>query len=79
MTLEFVKNGLICKKTWIPKKCNLWNYSNWKQASLTGRVTISGKPHLGFDLELLGPNLGYNFIWRFQSHQAAILCNIKKN
>ena len=83
MTLEFVKIDGFAKKLELPKNITseiaVSDETAVKQESLTGRVTASGKPHLGPDLKVLGPNFGPNFIWRFQLHQAAILCNIKKN
>ena len=79
MTLEFVKVDGFAKKLELPKNVTseivVSDEIAVKQESLTGRVTASGNPHLGPDLKVLGPN----FIWRFQLHQAAILCNIKKN
>ena len=83
MTLEFVKIDGFAKKLVLPKNVTseivVSDEIAVKQENLIGRVTASGKPHLGPDLKVLGPNLGPNSIWRFQLHQAAILCNIKKN
>ena len=82
MTLEFVKIDGFAKKLELPKNVTseivVSDEIAVKQESLTGRVTASGNPHLGPDLKVLGPNLGPNFIWRFQLHQAAILCAISR-
>ena len=83
MTLEFVKIDGFAKKLELPKNVTseiaVSDEIAVKQESLIGRMRASGKPHLGPDLKVLGPNFGPNFIWSFQLHQAAILCNIKKN